>query len=337
MNTTAHNERSTKSSRDATSDMLARNLVERACPACGDTAGRGVLTDRNRREGLHVSGTYKQCSPCGMVYLSPAPSSEALDYLYGQALIDAVPEEVVSAIGPPGSNEPPPGLARRLQLLFKGRPHSEPLEEGRGRRILDFGCLEGRKLVEFRDRGWHVTGLDLNEKAIAKAKCRIPDGEFFCQDLADFHPPEKFDAIRTDNVVEHLLEPGPTLARLRDLLKPGGQLIIMVPNARALSVRMFGRFSINYWIPYHLNLFTTRSLHQLLERVGFRDVSVETFSPNRSIVLSLRQLIAAPGFLCRSPTAAERMLLVLGLGLYPLELLGATFGAGEELIARAVR
>lgn len=319
-------------------EACANEAILRSCPACGSSRYVQILKDFNRREGLDIWGTYVRCSDCGTSYLNPVPDRVTLSRIYGDALIDMRDADESEVFDLPLSKvqrSPIYELLRRIHCRIKGRPHSEPLENGEGRVIFDFGCLGGEKLVEYSERGWRVAGLDLNRKGIARAKTRIPEGNFYCQDLNSFCPQEPYDVVRSDNVIEHVLNPKETLVKLRTLLRPNGRILLMVPHGRALSIRLCGKYSVNYWIPFHLNLFTIRSLRYLLEDVGFHDVRVRTFSPNNSLSWSVRQLVAKPGFASRPQRLSEKLIVGMGGVFYLVEVLSAQIGCGEEIIAEA--
>jgi len=150
--------------------------------------------------------------------------------------------------------------------------------------------------------------------------------------LETFSPKEPFDVIRIDNVIEHLMDPKPILTKLRALLKPGGRLFIYVPNGGALSVRLLGKYSNNFWVPFHLSLFLPGSLQMLLEDVSFREVRIRTFSPVGSTFWTLRQWLLPPGYCRREPDFIHRTLKRLSLLFYPLEVVAPWFGMGEELV-----
>jgi len=324
------------------SELFNGGGLERACPACQSSNASQTFEDFNRREGLKIVGTYVHCQECATTYLNPIPNYQSLTSVYGDALVDLSDAEIYAD----GKVSAQPHqwhvslvwrMAQSLHTYLKGRPHSEPLERGEGRTIFDFGCLAGDKLAEYYQRGWRVAGLDLNAKGIQRAKQAMPEGQFFCGDINDFEPEQLFDVIRSDNVIEHLPDPKQVLTKLRGLLRPGGQFRVMVPNGKALSIHLFGKYSINYWIPFHLNLFNAASMKYLLEKSGFVDVRVRTFSPNNSLSWSLRQRLSAPGFARREPRWTERLVLRCGLLFYPIEVLAGLAGLGEELIAEARR
>jgi SAM-dependent methyltransferase len=99
----------------------------------------------------------------------------------------------------------------------------------RGARILDFGCNTGRLLAPLVDR-FDCFGIELNAAAAEVARgrgLRVTE----LTELASVAG--TFDAVVTVDVFEHLTSPMPIFAMLKDLLKPGGALMIVTGNGDA--------------------------------------------------------------------------------------------------------
>jgi len=275
-----------------------------------------------------------------MRYVNPVPDPASLSRLYSDGSIDPVRTNAAERRPEVRSAPASSRLKWALHSLndwLRGHPHDWPDEEGASRRILDFGCHDGEKLVRLYRRGWDVAGIDLNEHAIAAARVRFPDGKFWCGDLLTLRIDDRFDCIVSDNVVEHLLDPVAYLAALANLLKPGRELRIFVPNGAALSARIFGRHSAVYWMPLHLNLFTKESLIRSLEKAGLTEVRCDTFTPIGSWTWTLRQALLRPGYNRHPPSGLDRLLQRLAIAWYPFETLAQWVGLGEELVATGRR
>jgi hypothetical protein len=67
-------------------------------------------------------------------------------------------------------------------------------------------------------------------------------------------------------------DPRATLRQARDLISPGGVLIVAVPNAGGLQARAFGPKWLHLDVPRHLYHFTRSSLENLLRREKFTPV-----------------------------------------------------------------
>ncbi|WP_421108753.1 class I SAM-dependent methyltransferase [Streptomyces sp. NEAU-S77] len=95
------------------------------------------------------------------------------------------------------------------------------------RRALDVGCGEGMLARELRRTVPHVTGIDLHEPSIDQARAYPDDIDYV---LGDFltHPfePASFDVIASVATLHHM-DAATGLARMRDLLRPGGVLAVV--------------------------------------------------------------------------------------------------------------
>jgi SAM-dependent methyltransferase len=80
------------------------------------------------------------------------------------------------------------------------------------------------------------------------------------------------------HVLEHLPDPRPYLETARDLLAPGGRLIVQVPNAASWQFRLFGRYWNGIDVPRHLHDFRAVDVRRLLESIGFELLREKHFS-----------------------------------------------------------
>jgi SAM-dependent methyltransferase len=128
-----------------------------------------------------------------------------------------------------------------------------------GDRILDVGCGEGNFLVKARTRGAVVSGIELNRQA-----AQIARGKNICihEELLDSHQPsDQYDIITSFQVLEHVADPLSFIQSCVKVLRPGGTLVIGVPNNDS-----FLRFDPDNWLnqpPHHMGLWTRRSLTAL--------------------------------------------------------------------------
>jgi len=85
-----------------------------------------------------------------------------------------------------------------------------------------------------------------------------------------------FDAVVMTHVIEHVPDPLPLLVTCRNLLRPGGKLIVTCPNVDAYGRRRYGASWIALDPPRHEHLFTRASLVALVRAAGFRSVAART-------------------------------------------------------------
>jgi SAM-dependent methyltransferase len=152
-------------------------------------------------------------------------------------------------------------------------------------RVLDVGCNLGSFLAVLRDRiGCSVAGLEPAPipAKYAREHFHLDVREACLDDLADSFAPASFDLITLWHVMEHLWAPRRDLDIVRSLLKPGGTLIVEVPNFADPLCRLFGSSWAYVDVPRHLLHFTPRSLRNFLEDAGFTVATLEctgTFRP----------------------------------------------------------
>jgi len=116
------------------------------------------------------------------------------------------------------------------------------LDEAPGGEILDIGCGIGKVAFWATQRGFKVTGIDREKKAIEIAQEILQKLEKKIRPqfiLGNFMETmslkgKKFDAIICSEVIEHLDEPGKFLQKAKQLLKKGGLFILTVPRSKKL-------------------------------------------------------------------------------------------------------
>lgn len=136
-------------------------------------------------------------------------------------------------------------------------------------RLLEVGCAYGLFLRQARQRGWDVMGVEL-ASACAGIAARNAGAPVRLGDLLSVELPPGFDVIAMFDVIEHLERPVECLARCRELLGPGGLLVVETGDVRSPWARLLGRRWTFLDPPQHLVYFTPASLERLLRRTGFR-------------------------------------------------------------------
>ena len=155
--------------------------------------------------------------------------------------------------------------------------------------ILDVGCATGENGAYLNEKGFaeRIYGIELNEKMAAKAseklhKVYIGDLNYpeFRNRLTQELP--LFDYILFGDVLEHLIHPQKVLKELTKNLKPGGSVIISVPNIGHLE--LFIQVYINGTWPLnsrgifdrtHLRWFTRKDIFDLIEKCDLKVVKYE--------------------------------------------------------------
>jgi SAM-dependent methyltransferase len=124
-------------------------------------------------------------------------------------------------------------------------------------------------MMQMRNAGWEVTGIEPDPVSASKAVAAGLDVRGGSTETLAAVDNEQFDAISLHHVFEHLHRPLEALQRCRQLLKPGGTIVIATPNFSSFGHRHFGPDWFPLSPPVHLVLFTADSLRQILENAGF--------------------------------------------------------------------
>ncbi len=155
-----------------------------------------------------------------------------------------------------------------------------PFLPARVERLLDAGCGSGATTLAIRERfpGAWAAGIEMDQAAILKARAvfdRLFEGRFDDQPLEAAIAPGSLDVILCLDVLEHFAEPWAAAARLAPLLRPGGRLIISVPNVRNLRflMRLLFRGDFRYRDSgildrTHLRFFTRETAIELTAQAG---------------------------------------------------------------------
>jgi SAM-dependent methyltransferase len=117
--------------------------------------------------------------------------------------------------------------------------------------VLDVGCGEGILAAQLQTRGHRVTGIDRDEASIALARKQFSAVEFVCGNfLTEPFEPDSFDAVVSVAALHHM-DTVAALGRMRELLRPGGRLVV-IGCARRSFPRDLPReafaFAANRWI-----------------------------------------------------------------------------------------
>jgi 2-polyprenyl-3-methyl-5-hydroxy-6-metoxy-1,4-benzoquinol methylase len=94
--------------------------------------------------------------------------------------------------------------------------------------------------------------------------------------------PESFDAVTFFHVLDHLIEPMSFISTSKEYLKPGGMMLCITHDVRALPVKIMGEFSYIFDIE-HTQLFSKKTLALMFEKNGLRPLEIFDVSNTYSL------------------------------------------------------
>jgi ubiquinone/menaquinone biosynthesis C-methylase UbiE len=178
-----------------------------------------------------------------------------------------------------------------------------------GARVLDIACGTGEWLAALAGLGAVVTGIDISARAIEVCRKRLAEGCFevgVAEDLP--FPGACFDLVTCMGSLEHFLDQPGALREMVRVVRPGGRVLVLVPNSG--------------FLPYRTGLYrgtqqqaireTVRSLPEWHKMLADAGLTVET---------RWRDLhVLDAGWIMRAPwwMVPLRLLLAIQLPIWPM-------------------
>lgn len=244
------------------------------CLVCESEDTEPFLVARDHASGDRFS--LRRCVNCGLVLTFPPPADPSRYYhasyrQYGPT---------VSALFK---------LMHRLRVAWWTRRLGAP------GRALEIGCGTGWMLDALRRRGWQVVGTERTAASarFATEQLRLP---VVVGELDALRAGPAFDLIVLHHVLEHLPDPMTALRDCARLLKPGGTLVIQVPNLDSWQFRFARAMWFHLDVPRHLTHFTPDSLRAALDRAGLGVSDISYVSLDQDVFGWLASILNWLGF-----------------------------------------
>lgn len=234
------------------------SVLTSRCDLCGSGSQELLFRGPDRLYGIPGEFDLVRCGGCGLIFVSPRLSLEAMAAYYPQeeydlynkaaGLKDRSLQELERLLGP-----------RRAVIEKYQRPG----------RLLDIGFGDGSFLYYMKQCGWQVAGVDFNEKMVAQARENLDieayAGPVETHGFAD----GSFDVVTLWGVVEHAQSPRETLAEVSRITADGGLVVIYTQNAATPEARLLKKDWFIYELPRHLYSFTPTTIARLLATGGY--------------------------------------------------------------------
>ena len=193
-------------------------------------------------------------------------------------------------------------------------------------RLLDVGCGSGSFLALAQARGWEPNGVEMSPGLSAacerKLGIKVSTGRFEDVDLLA----GSFDVVTMWDVIEHVIDPGFCIRKVKQLLRPGGVAVFCTPDEESMLARTglalyrltrsryrYPAFALHP--PYHTYFFSRKGFVGLLEHSG----------------LTVTTCYSQEAFFEHSHLASRAQ----KTGIAVIEKIGAVFDSCYELVALA--
>ncbi|MDH6128068.1 class I SAM-dependent methyltransferase [Kitasatospora sp. GP82] len=292
------------------------------CPWCGSTRLRVRLRTTDLLQ--HKPGRFvlDECQDCGHVFQNPRLTGPGLEFYY-RDFYDGLGEQRLGSVF--GTRAGAYRSRARSVLPFDAAPRSW-LDVGTGHGHFCETAREVFPLTSF-------DGLDLSEGVeLAERHGRLARG--FRGSLPELAPglAGQYDVVSMFHCLEHSADPARELTAAREALRPGGLLLIEVPDPQCRYARLLGRWWLPWLQPQHLNLVPAPNLRHRLGELGFTVLLEQHGEPHDPV-----DLLAGCWLLLDAVAPREDAPWLPGAppGRLPRALRGALFLAGAPALLLA--
>ncbi|MCA9116809.1 MAG: class I SAM-dependent methyltransferase, partial [Planctomycetaceae bacterium] len=262
---------------------------------CGSADHRTVLIASDSITGLGGNFRVVECESCEFAFTNPRPTPASIGQFYPEDYVPYQAREQAAGVRsrwrhlleqsvlqskfgypvPDGKTVSSLLTGIGLRTFRRSRQRQSWVPWRAPGRLLDFGCGCNGFLEEMRGFGWQVQGLDMSQ-VVADDMLERTGIKVHVGTLP--HPgieAESFDAVTMWNALEHVHQPRETIRAAGEALRPGGLLVIGVPNFSSWASEKFQQYWNGLELPRHLNHFAPHTLSNMLESEGFRMQSLD--------------------------------------------------------------
>ena len=226
------------------------------CPMCSATC---VLKKYNSlRKDMSLAGfRYVQCSSCYTYYEDTVKQSD-LDFFYSSLKpYDSSTSKVEIALD----------LAKNLKMKKTDM-------------LLDLGCGSGAWSLPLLELCKEITCVDLDGDGLNLLQQRVPISErnrvkihrnhsqLFLQDCHN----STFDIIISMFSLEHDCNPASLVKEMFRVLRPKGRVVVLVPSADALQIKLCGAGFYWFQSPWHTVIPSSLGLRLIAQEAGFSEI-----------------------------------------------------------------
>jgi len=248
------------------------------CRICGNVEHNRAILLKENQHGTLEKFQYFQCSSCECIQIADIPSDPGKYYPKNYFAFD--PKNGDTYL------QKDLGFFKRTQtdyLIFGrqpvlgrlftiGYPVHRLIQWLRNMRlnkdaaVLDIGCGTGTYLKQMYQMGYSdLTGVDpfIERDYIFSGNFRI-----LKRDPLEIEGNKKFDCIMMHHSFEHMVQEREVLEKAKELLKPGGTILVRIPIYSQPLMEKYGDSLVSLDAPRHIYVHSTKSMKLICSQSG---------------------------------------------------------------------
>ena len=266
------------------------------CLLCGEEGGYDTIKLKTRNSDHHIV----RCKVCGLQQLFPLPTVDEDKEHY-----DSNPHD--------RQTTPEFGIEELYKKFeYPNQYRVDYLEKDIGIqkdwKILDYGCGYGFLMEMLLKRGYDVKGCEISEDRLNVIRNRQGNLDriytFNLLETGTEIPKElegRFDCVLSFHLIEHITSPVLFLKKLKGLIKPGGYLLMEMPNISNILMELSPEFNNYNYIRDHVAYYTPELMKSLCEKAGFtvilqKGVQIYGIMNNMNWAINGKPQLTAPSY-----------------------------------------
>jgi len=217
-------------------------------------------------------GRHVKCKNCHLIYMNPMEKVSQTNEYYFKAKNTHAPTIRESYLKTAES---------QVRLIQK---------YAIGPNLLDIGCAQGFFLYNASKAGYTTKGIEISQDAAEYAIMEF-GLDIEAKPFEELRFPENhFDVVTLWQVLEHVPYPLTVLKEVHRILKPGGLLVASTPDIGGIPAKILRK---RWWDikRLHINQFSTKTLTDILQNGGFKNISSVSYRGFVSLSILLTMML----------------------------------------------
>lgn len=242
------------------------------CYQCGADDNDFFLVGEEDLTGKEGNFQYVTCRSCGLAFQNPRVALSHIKNFYDSEYIAHRKKKDWGILTSLYENAMSKHDRDKEKLVSK----YVKLDSNSNSKVLDVGCAVGSFLLHLKDKYQaQISGVDFKDdlKFPRFDEIDFHCGLFYEQDSLQAN---SYDLITMWHFLEHCYNPMESLRKAKELIKPGGKIIIEVPRLDSLSYKLFKEKWPGVQAPQHTVLFDKDHIQEMAKKAGLK---ITTYLP----------------------------------------------------------